>query len=692
MGEETLPAESCACVSWRVGAWKGLEDRRKERKKKTDCSGGFCRSRHGISVRQSCSKLGSKFSSKRAGLARHSLYEVLILLAVAASLAAAETAPTTAPSDLVGGRFATNCGNATAAPIFDASKMSTGLYGVTNVIAVSDPDIVLIGNQWWMIFATGPGDIRAIEPFAAYLPPGASLSTSTTYPSDPNGWHLVGARADGTGIATPISPIPGSGGWDEIAAETPSADVGPDGTVSIYYAGHNAGQTPFQIGLMTDFSNGQANGYPSPVMSAQAPWEFSSGLSALLEQSVRWMPQLNKFVMYYTAGAWWASPPDNALAYAESTDGISWVNRQKLDFSPSYYNQDFLYNSSRNRYEMVISNDPTGVGGANPRNLVWRTAATPAVKEADWVNEVTLLQYDAINNAPWYNSGILSPAVKYGNLPGETNRMYVYFHSYTQQGDMFIGRFYCDAVTPTVPTITWATPAAITYGTALSTTQLDATSTVAGSFTYTPPAGTVLNVGQQTLSVQFVPNDTTDYTTASAQVNLQVNPATAPEPDFTIRVTGADSATISKGSSASFTFALAPINGAYPGTVSFTVSGLPTGANSMVSPSTFSASAGPQSVTVTINTAAAAAGNRLGDKAPWLLALLLPVILLRPARSRFMERFVMVLLLATIALAFSGCGSGGNLRGETSAISYNVNVAATSGTATHTASVVLTVQ
>jgi len=32
------------------------------------------------------------------------------------------------------------------------------------------------------------------------------------------------------------------------------------------------------------------------------------------------------------------------------------------------------------------------------------------------------------------------------------------------------------------PTISWATPAAITYGTALSTTQLNASSTVAGSF------------------------------------------------------------------------------------------------------------------------------------------------------------------------------------------------------------------
>jgi len=41
-------------------------------------------------------------------------------------------------------------------------------------------------------------------------------------------------------------------------------------------------------------------------------------------------------------------------------------------------------------------------------------------------------------------------------------------------------------VNKATPTISWSTPAAITYGTAVSGTQLDASSTVAGSFAYTP--------------------------------------------------------------------------------------------------------------------------------------------------------------------------------------------------------------
>ncbi len=76
------------------------------------------------------------------------------------------------------------------------------------------------------------------------------------------------------------------------------------------------------------------------------------------------------------------------------------------------------------------------------------------------------------------------------------------------------------------PTISWATPAPITYGTALSSTQLDATANVAGNFAYTPAAGTVLTAGSQTLSASFTPTDTTDYTRPPDTVTLQVNKAT----------------------------------------------------------------------------------------------------------------------------------------------------------------------
>jgi hypothetical protein len=74
------------------------------------------------------------------------------------------------------------------------------------------------------------------------------------------------------------------------------------------------------------------------------------------------------------------------------------------------------------------------------------------------------------------------------------------------------------------PAISWTAPAAITYPTALSATQLDATDSVTGggTFVYTPASGTVLSGGAQTLSVVFTPTST-NYTTASDSVPLTVN-------------------------------------------------------------------------------------------------------------------------------------------------------------------------
>jgi GH18 family chitinase/sugar lactone lactonase YvrE len=73
------------------------------------------------------------------------------------------------------------------------------------------------------------------------------------------------------------------------------------------------------------------------------------------------------------------------------------------------------------------------------------------------------------------------------------------------------------------PKITWATPAAIPFGTPLTATQLDATANVPGSFVYTPAAESIPGIGSDTLSVTFTPNDTIDYTTATATVQISVN-------------------------------------------------------------------------------------------------------------------------------------------------------------------------
>jgi hypothetical protein len=80
------------------------------------------------------------------------------------------------------------------------------------------------------------------------------------------------------------------------------------------------------------------------------------------------------------------------------------------------------------------------------------------------------------------------------------------------------------------PVITWANPADIIVGTALSGTQLNAAATdpitsapVAGTFTYNPASGAVLTAGpSKPLNCHFVPDDPVAYTDAELGVNINV--------------------------------------------------------------------------------------------------------------------------------------------------------------------------
>lgn len=76
------------------------------------------------------------------------------------------------------------------------------------------------------------------------------------------------------------------------------------------------------------------------------------------------------------------------------------------------------------------------------------------------------------------------------------------------------------------PVITWPAPAPITYSFPVNSTQLNATASVAGTFSYSPPSGTLLPAGERTLSVTFTPTNTTDYNTVTATNTITVNKAT----------------------------------------------------------------------------------------------------------------------------------------------------------------------
>jgi Flp pilus assembly CpaE family ATPase len=79
-------------------------------------------------------------------------------------------------------------------------------------------------------------------------------------------------------------------------------------------------------------------------------------------------------------------------------------------------------------------------------------------------------------------------------------------------------------VTKTAPAaITWSDPAAISYGTPLSSAQLNAQASVPGTFIYIPDVGDVLPKGMHTLSVTFIPTDLEKSLTAQATATLVVD-------------------------------------------------------------------------------------------------------------------------------------------------------------------------
>ena len=128
-------------------------------------------------------------------------------------------------------------------------------------------------------------------------------------------------------------------------------------------------------------------------------------------------------------------------------------------------------------------------------------------------------------------------------------------------GNNRIQKFAVETVKKT-PTIIWNNPAEITVGTALSSTQLNAAATdpvtgvpVDGTFAYTPPAGTLLAIGNaQNLHVEFTPTDFTKYNIASKDVQINVLSIPAPTIDSIVVPIDPVSVKTSIKSSASVTY------------------------------------------------------------------------------------------------------------------------------------------
>ena len=187
-----------------------------------------------------------------------------------------------------------------------------------------------------------------------------------------------------------------------------------------------------------------------------------------------------------------------------------------------------------------------------------------------------------------------------------------------------------------------------------------------------------------------------DYNSATSALYSQIVTAQAAVLDFTLTLTSAQSQTVIPGNAAPYTVQVAPTNVTYPGTVTFSATGLPAGATISFSPATVAANGGITPSNVTVQTAPQKAALNTGSVGSFALALLmLPFATSRRIRKGSRRYFYLLLvLLGGIAATTSltGCGYNGNGFFGQAPQTYNITITATSGTIQHSVNVTLNVQ
>jgi hypothetical protein len=200
------------------------------------------------------------------------------------------------------------------------------------------------------------------------------------------------------------------------------------------------------------------------------------------------------------AGTFVYSPPATTILAASSQPlSVTFTPTDTTDFT----------NATANATIMVNKATPT-ITWANPAAITFGTALSATQLDATASTPGTFVYVPAAGTV--LAAGSQSLAVTF--TPTDA----VDFNNATANATIVVNK--------ATPTITWANPAAITFGTALSATQLDATASTAGTFIYVPAAGTVLAAGSQSLAVTFTPTDAADFTNATANATVVVNKAT----------------------------------------------------------------------------------------------------------------------------------------------------------------------
>lgn len=229
------------------------------------------------------------------------------------------------------------------------------------------------------------------------------------------------------------------------------------------------------------------------------------------------------------------------------------------------------------------------------------------------------------------------------------------------------------------------------------TTLLGSGTLIAGTGTFSSSA---LVAGVHSITAEYSGDSNFVVVTSGALTETIEN--------FTVSLpTGGTTATTQPGGQATYTLGVAPTNGTrFADPITFSVTGLPTGATAAFSPATIPAGAGATNVILTVtlpNTTAVGAMLPVGkpfveEMLPVALGLILLPIAgrLRRGSRRLRGTTWLILLAGAVAMAGltscgggSGGGSGGSIPQPQN---YTLTIAATSGLLSNTTTVTLTVE
>ncbi len=231
----------------------------------------------------------------------------------------------------------------------------------------------------------------------------------------------------------------------------------------------------------------------------------------------------------------------------QATPTINWSNPE-----------DITYGTTLNSTQLNASASVPGIFNYNPvpetvlgaKNQTLNVTFTPtdttnytnvsksvsinvrgATPEINWSNPADIVYGTPLNSTQLNASASVTGNFTYNPVPGtvlsaKNQTLNVTFTPIDTANYSNVSKNVTIKILQITPEINWSNPADIVYGTPLNSTQLNASASVTGNFTYNPVPGTVLSAKNQNLNVTFTPIDTANYSNISKNVSINVLQAT----------------------------------------------------------------------------------------------------------------------------------------------------------------------